>query len=130
MKHKNFIFSLILVLTVSLLFACSPQKIEQKLDAAEDSVEQKLDKAEDKIEGALTPNSTPATDAKITAEKAQEIALAHAGFTADQVTGLYAEYEIDDGIPHYDVQFRRERMEYEYEIHAETGEIISFDMDD
>jgi len=28
------------------------------------------------------------------------------------------------------VEFRVDRMEYDYTIHAETGEILSFDMDD
>lgn len=66
----------------------------------------------------------------ITAEEAQNIALEHAGFSADQVTGLRAEYDLDDGVPVYEVDFRQDRWEYEYEIHAETGEIRSYDRDD
>ena len=63
-------------------------------------------------------------------EKARSIALAHAGFTADQVTGLRAEFDRDDGVPVYEVDFRVGRIEYEYEIHAETGAVLSFDKDD
>ena len=33
-------------------------------------------------------------------------------------------------MPHYDVEFRTDRWEYEYEIHAQTGEILSFERDD
>lgn len=66
----------------------------------------------------------------ISPEQAQNIALEHAGFTADQVKGLRAEYDVDDGVPEYDVEFREGHWEYEYEIHAETGEIRSYDRDD
>lgn len=68
--------------------------------------------------------------AQITREQAQTIALEHAGFTADQVSGLRTEYEIDDGIARYEVQFRQGRWEYDYEINTGTGAILSYDRDD
>ena len=68
--------------------------------------------------------------AVLTKEDAEIIALEHAGFTAEQVSQLRVEYEIDDGIPQYDVEFREGRWEYSYEIHAETGAILSFEKDD
>jgi len=66
----------------------------------------------------------------ITGEEARNIALAHASFTENQVSFLRVEYEIDDGIGQYDVSFREGRWEYEYEIHAQTGAILSFEKDD
>ena len=66
----------------------------------------------------------------LTAEEAQAIALEHAGFTADQVRFLRTEPELRDRVPHYDVEFQEGRWEYDYEIHAQTGEILSFDRDD
>lgn len=66
----------------------------------------------------------------LTAEEAKAIALSHAGFTADQVKFLRAEFEIDDRIPQFDIEFREGYWEYDYEIHAETGVILSFDKDD
>ena len=65
----------------------------------------------------------------LTAEEAQAIALNHAGFTADQVRFLRTEPELRDRVPHYDVEFQEGRWEYDYEIHAETGEILSFEKD-
>lgn len=65
----------------------------------------------------------------ITGERAQQIALDYLGFTADQVTRLRTEYEVDDGIPQFDVEFCRGDWEYEFEIHAETGRILSYDKD-
>ncbi len=68
--------------------------------------------------------------ASLTKEEAEAIALKHAGFTNAQVSYLRTEYDIDDRIPEYDVEFREGRWEYEYEIHAETGAILSFEKDD
>lgn len=78
------------------------------------------------------PLSTSATAAAptLTAEEAQKVALDHAGFTADQVTRLRSEYDEDRGIAHYDVEFNEGRYEYDYEIDAATGEILSFEKDD
>ncbi len=65
----------------------------------------------------------------ITAEQAKTIALEHAGVTAEQAKGLRVEYEIDDGIAEYEVQFRIDRREYDYTLRADNGEILSFDRD-
>ena len=66
---------------------------------------------------------------ELTREEAQAIALAHAGFTADQVTGLRTHRDHDDRTPTYEIEFRVGRTEYEYELHAETGRILDFDRD-
>lgn len=69
----------------------------------------------------------PVTNEKLTAEQAKEIALQHAGLTAGQVSHLKAEYDVDDGVPEYDVEFRYGNWEYEYEIHAQTGKVLFWD---
>ncbi|MBQ3590592.1 MAG: PepSY domain-containing protein [Clostridia bacterium] len=43
---------------------------------------------------------------------------------------LRTELEMDDRVPQYEVQFRQGGLAYEYEIHGETGEILSMDVDD
>ena len=77
-------------------------------------------------EAAPPPAAEPEVK-KLTATQAKSIALAHAGLTEGQVKGLRAEYDRDDGRPEYDVEFRVGSTEYEYEIHAETGKILSWD---
>lgn len=65
-------------------------------------------------------------------EKAKEIALNDIGFSADEVSYIYAnlDYEDDYGlVPYYDVSFKKDRTEYEYEIDAVSGDIITFDKD-
>ena len=65
----------------------------------------------------------------LTQADAEAIALEHAGAAADQVKFLHSEYEIDDRTPQYDVEFYWNNTEYNYEIHAETGKILSFERD-
>ena len=68
--------------------------------------------------------------AAVTEEQARETALSHAGFTADQVTFVRSELDRDDGRLMYDVEFyTSDYKEYDYEIDAATGEILSYDYD-
>lgn len=76
-----------------------------------------------------TPPAGTEDPGMLTGEQARQIALDHLGFAADQVTRLHTEYEIDDRIPQFDVEFCRGDWEYEFEIHAETGKILSYDKD-
>lgn len=113
------------LLCLLLLTGCS---IGAKLDAAEDTIENKIDAMEDAAETSAAPAPSNKENL-ITQEEAETIALEHAGLTADQVTGLRTDYEVDDGVPEYEVEFHVERTEYDYTIHAETGKILSYDMD-
>ena len=72
----------------------------------------------------------PPVAARLTKAEAEAIALKHAGFTAEQVKGLRSEYDFDDGVSHYEVEFRVGQWEYDYDIHAESGKILSFEKDD
>ena len=79
------------------------------------------EKAQDK------PTEKPQADApaaRLTKEEAESIALSHAGLTVGEVTRLHTEYDVDDGVPEYDVDFHAGGFEYDYEIHAETGAVL------
>lgn len=79
---------------------------------------------------APAPAAAPSPETnRLTKEEAIAIALKDAGLTQDQVMGLRAEFDYDDGRPEYDVDFRQGHYEYDYEIHAETGRILSRDKD-
>lgn len=134
---------MIFALLPTMMVGCSAANAVQRLDAAEDRLEAKLDAAEEKLKAAV-PASLPVdtrpapvetipavseSAGKLTREQAEKIALDYLGFTADQVTRLHSEYEIDDGIPQFDVEFRQGDWEYEFEIHAENGRILSYDKD-
>ena len=62
--------------------------------------------------------------------EAEAIALAYVGLTRADVTGLRTEADTDDGVPEYEVEFRAGRLEYDVEIHAETGAILDYACDD
>ena len=133
---KHAVAVLLTFVMVLALAGCSAANAAHRLDTVEDKVEQKLDAAEDSVERmvrkAVTPASVPAEstgDTTITQAQAENIALEHAGFTADRVTRLRTEYEIDDGIPQYDVSFYEGDWEYEFEISAKDGKVLSYDKD-
>ena len=67
------------------------------------------------------------TTAVLTAGDAQAIALEDAALTQDQVTGLRIQYDTDELIPEWDIEFRSGDWSYEYTIHAETGQILERD---
>ena len=120
-----------ILLTVLLLGStCGCASAGRTLDAMEDAAENRLDVIEEtaksKIQEALDLTEP---ETALTRHDAQSIALKHAGLTADQVTNLRTEYDIDDGVPEYHVEFNYGGQEYEYEIHAQTGDILSLDRD-
>lgn len=75
------------------------------------------------------PASAATEPARISRDEAITIALQDAGFSADQVTRLKAELDYDDGQPEYEVEFHRDGWEYDYEIHAVTGQVLHKDKD-
>lgn len=62
-------------------------------------------------------------------QKAQEIALNHAGVAADKAQFMKCEFDRDDGVAVYDVEFYFDRVEYDYEINAKSGKIIKAEKD-
>lgn len=63
-------------------------------------------------------------------DKAKSIALSDAGLDADSVTFIRSSLDADDGKMLYDVEFyTKDYIEYDYEIDAQNGNIISNDKD-
>lgn len=60
-------------------------------------------------------------------EHAKEIALGHAGCTAGEVQFSKAKYEKEHGNAFYEIKFYKDGIEYEYTIHAASGEILEFE---
>lgn len=67
--------------------------------------------------------------AKITGEEAKKIALDHAGLKENDVTQLDIDLDRDNGVLKYEVDFHHGDIEYDYDINAVTGEVISADKD-
>ena len=60
----------------------------------------------------------------ITSEDAQGIALDHAKLTEDKVSSLCISFGVDDDCPEYEVSFIYNDLEYDYQIHGESGRIM------
>ena len=73
--------------------------------------------------------TTVAPAADIGVEKAKGIALAHAGLSNDKVSFVKAKLDYEDGVKVYDVEFYSGNVEYDYEIDAANGAILSVDKD-
>jgi hypothetical protein len=78
---------------------------------------------------APAPTTTAPATPEITKEKAEEIALAHAGLAAADVVFSRTEYDREYGANEWEVEFRQGSMEYSYTINAETGAIIEYEVD-
>ena len=120
MKMRLWSLLLVTVLTSMTMTGC-----RQAMQSAEMAAEQRAEAVGD----ALT-HSMGTANPVLTPEEAKQIALQHAGLTEDQVIGLQAQYEIEHGTLIYDVEFHHRMWEYDYEIHADTGEILAFSKDE
>lgn len=78
---------------------------------------------------ATTAAQSNNTVGDIGIEKAKEIAMSHAGVSAGSVSFVKAKIDHEDGVKVYDIEFYSGNVEYDYEINAATGAIVSFDQD-
>ena len=81
----------------------------------------------DAAQGAQTPPA--ASGAAITAEEAKQIAPEHAGVNEADIRALELETDRDDGRTVYEFSWKVGWTEYDYDIDAATGEILSFSQD-
>ena len=79
--------------------------------------------------GAVALPLTRTASADITADRAREIALADAGLTEADTQYLRTKADYDDGRSVYEVEFYADGTEYDYEIAAADGAILSKDYD-
>lgn len=63
-------------------------------------------------------------------EKAKQIALEKAAISSDGVVFDRVELDRDNGIWQYEIDFRQGRIEYDADIKADDGSVISFEIDD
>lgn len=77
--------------------------------------------------------STPAAEPAATQQqyieeaKAKEIAFADAGVSEADVYDLEVKVDTDDAVIHFDVDFKANGMEYDYDLDPFTGEILKAD---
>ncbi|GAB3939263.1 PepSY domain-containing protein [Corynebacterium tapiri] len=117
-------FGIALVASAGLvLTACGDQatNVEEKAKDATSSVTTVTSAA---------PTSTEKAQPEISKEKAEDIALKDAGVPRDQVTEWdRSDFDTDDGRDSWEVEFNVGNDQFEYDIDAHSGEIISKDVE-
>ena len=108
-------------------FYANNTEYDYEIDPASGSI---LSYDQDWDDFSLAPVVSAGTTGEyISVDKAKEIALKHAGISASSATFVFAKMDWDDGRYVYDVEFYAGSIEYDYEIDANTGAIISYDHD-
>lgn len=105
----------------------SGEEFEYKLDAYTGAILESKREVEDGAEmPAVQPSrpEPPAAVQDIGYAKAKSIALNHAGVSESAAYDMKVEPDDEDGVPVYEVSFKSGDMEYDYDIHAATGEIL------
>lgn len=122
------------------IFDKSFDKLEDRIENEHRSVSQNRNEQTESLPQESQPtdvrcgeNASRMVDVALSSADAEGIALAHAELTEADVLYLYTEPDVEKGIPVYEVEFavdlpdHFEHLEYEYTIHADTGEILEFD---
>lgn len=102
-----------------------PNPEQSKADTSQDPIS---NPESDTVNARQTDSATPEQQ-YIGTEAAKLAALDHAGLKSEEVNFVHAHLESDDGIWQYDIEFHKDTTEYDYDIDALTGEVLSFDQD-
>ena len=76
--------------------------------------------------GTSIPSGTVSGD-YIGETAAKEAALSHAGVSEADVCWLKADFDSDDGIYLYELEFAANGVKYDYDVNALTGDIVKFE---
>ena len=114
----------------TVTFTSGSYTYEYRLNAVDGSILQADRNAVTQAtENGTTTGSQTTTTKKITKAKAKSIALKHAGVSASKATFVKAKLDYEDGRRVYEIEFYSGNTEYDYEILASNGKIISYDKD-
>ena len=108
MKKPLFAALMIALLIITLLAGCAASAVGKPIIPTQ----------------APAAAPSPTLPERITAEAAEDIALAHAGISREDLSYLRTEFDYDRGIAEYEIEFHHDGWEYDYEIQAVTGEIL------
>ncbi len=126
----------IITLTLAVVFmlsltACgrTSDNITSDAESMGESVVSGVESTVEKGKDAVTDQDKKSMNlmAGITANEATEAALNHAGLDKSQVRDIDVDLDRDNGRLIYEVDFNSGNTEYDYDINAETGEVISAD---
>lgn len=122
---KKFLAGLVIV---SLLFGgCSMQNVKDEVKEEVSDVKEDMKELKDDAKNVM--KGKPSEDEVIGVEKAKEIALEKAGITDKNVIFDRTELESENGKWIYEIDFKENQTEYDADVDAITGEIISWSVE-
>jgi len=127
---KKFISIALCLVFVLSLTACGRTMNDVTSDAESigDSVVSGTESVIESTKNAMDDtNSSMNLMAGITANDARDAALKHAGLDESQVSDVDVDLDRDNGKLIYEVDFNSGNTEYDYDIDAESGAVISAD---
>ena len=104
-------------------FTYGQTEYEYKINATDGSVYMS------EINGVTVKEPSVSGKTFIGAEAAKEKSLTAANVTAEKATFTKVKIDSDHGVYVYEIKFTADGTKYEYKIHAETGEVIKFEID-
>lgn len=125
----TFVFALVMSLTAcGGMMGDVTSDVESMGDSIISGTQSTVDKATEGVE-SMIGGEEKSMDlmAGITAKHAKETALRHAGLNESQVSDVDVDLDRENGKLIYEVDFISGNTEYDYDINAETGEVISAD---
>ncbi len=112
-------------------FYTAAHEYEYEIDAVSGEIRHKKQEVrQDTLNGHYTsPKGSSAESSGISLEAAQSIAADHAGLSSSDIVFTKTKQDHEKGRTVYELEFFKDRMEYEYEIDAVSGEILKFEYD-
>lgn len=103
------------------------QNIVQSKSAAQS---QNINQSKDVLQEAATQAGSLSDKAYISREAAVNIAYDLAGINAGDAARTKAEFDVDDGIAVYEVEFYVGTIKYEVDINAQNGQAVKYEKED
>lgn len=133
---KKITVSFLTIICAVCLFAGCGEKtadgmksdISSTVSEIKSDISSTVSRVEEGLESGLMDSSTQNgsnVSGTISKEEAKKIALKHANVNESDVYDVEIELDQKNGTKYYDIDFETKSHEYDYDINAQTGEIIS-----
>lgn len=108
-------FVVLALLSVVVLTGCATSK-QQPIQTETSSIQESLGGKSRSLIEVEQPIET-----QISPDTAKEKAFAYAKINPKDAYKVEVEFDVDEGVPYYEVSFKHGKRNYEYDIHANTG---------
>ena len=100
---------------------------EYDIDAINGKILRAATDRNDMRPSGTAPTTPTAPPAYIGLEEARRIALERSGVSSADVRWEDREFDLDDGVPIYELEFTAGGYEYSCDVHAVTGKVLDYD---